>query len=125
MNMEQLCQFQPLVYEKVDLEHLLEECADNSQRADELRDAINSKTREIEQIVDFIYSLPPSSGRYGLILHCLFGRSWEEIALDAYEYDRRITPKGIECKPPVAPDSFKTAAFRGIQAANKKLSQRG
>jgi len=79
--MKRFSQFPRLLYDRVDLRRALEEAGNDSEKADQIRAEIDAKTREMNFILDSIYALEPSTGRYALLAHCIWGLSWEDAAV--------------------------------------------
>lgn len=101
MNMKRLRQLHQHIYDRVDLKIALKGCADEPEKAAFLVAQIEEKTREIDTLMDFIYSIDSPRARYALLAHCLWGLDWEDIAI----MDGRRE----------MPGSYRTAAARGIK----------
>lgn len=81
INMKRFAQFPRLLYDRIELRRMLGEDGIDSEKADQIRAEINAKTREMNFILDSIYTLEPSPGRYALLAHCIWGLSWEDAAV--------------------------------------------
>ncbi len=81
ISMKRFSQFSRLLYDRIELRRVLAEGWIDREKADQIRAEIDAKTREMSFILDSIYTLEPSTGRYALLAHCIWGVSWEDAAI--------------------------------------------
>lgn len=109
ISMKRFSQFHRLLYDRVDLRRALEEAGNDSEKAELIQAEIDAKTREMNFIIDSIYALEPSTGRYALLAHCIWGLSWEDAAV---QYGCILMPECLRHAGVLALEKLKTGAAK-------------